>query len=195
MEPILQMFDPEGSMGRFVSALTSALLISGVTVFAQTGAPAARSLGGGVEAQAPIVKPGTERISPQAQAAAKNLIQDVQTVGCIRLWKPTSGDPTKMPADRQPGLAGIYLLTPLAASGATATDLPTYLLTPSGTLNYSQHVGHQVAITGTAQTAPLPPTVQEIVIAPTQRPEEKPSTNGMPRLTVTTMKMVAESCP
>ena len=26
-------------------------------------------------------------------------------------------------------------------------------------------------------------------------PENKPSTNGMPRLTVTTMKMVSESCP
>ncbi len=62
-------------------------------------------------------------------------------------------------------------------------------------MNFSQHVGHQVEITGTAQTAPLPPTVQEIATAPTLRPENKPSTNGMPRLTVTTMKMVAESCP
>ena len=167
-------------MGRFVSALASALLISGVTVFAQ--------------AQAPVTKPGTEKISPQGQAAAKNLIQDVQTIGCIRLWKPTTGDPAKMPSDRQPGLAGIYLLTPLAGNAATATDLPTYLLTPSGTLNFSQHVGHKVEITGTAQTAQLPPTVQEIA-TPTQRPEEKPSTNGMPRLTVTTMKMVTEHCP
>ena len=33
----------------------------------------------------------TEKITPQAQAAAKNLIQDVQTVGCIRLWKPAHG--------------------------------------------------------------------------------------------------------
>jgi hypothetical protein len=172
---------PEGSMGRFVSALGSALLISGVTVFAQ--------------AQPVVATPGTERISPQAQAAAKNLIQDVQTVGCIRLWKPTTGDPTRMPPDRQPGLAGIYLLTLLASTANATTDLQTYLLTPSGTLNFSHHVGHQVAITGSAQNAPLPPTVQEIVTAPTLRPEEKPSTNGMPRLTVTTMKMVSESCP
>ena len=49
--------------------------------------------------------------------AAENLIQDVQTVGCIRLWKPAPDDPTKMPSDRQPGLAGIYLLTPLVDSG------------------------------------------------------------------------------
>ena len=50
-------------------------------------------------------------------------------------------------------------------------------------------------IVGAAQTAPMPPTVQEIATAPTQLPENKPSTNGMPRLTVTTMKMVSESCP
>jgi hypothetical protein len=165
-------------MLRFVSALITALVISAVTVFTQ----------------APVVPAGTEKISPQAQAAAKNLIQDVQTIGCIRLWKPAPADPTKMPPDRQPGLAGIYLLTPLAANPA-AVDLPTYLLTPSGTLNFSQHVGHKVQITGTAQAAPLPPTVQELATAPTMRPEEKPSTNGMPRLTVTTMKMVTESCP
>jgi hypothetical protein len=166
-------------MGRFLSALTGALLISGVTVFAQ----------------APVTKPGTEKISPQAQAAAKNLMQDVQTVGCIRLWKPAPADPTKMASDRQPGLAGVYLLTPVASNPTAATDLPTYLLTPSGTLNFSQHVGHRVEITGTAQASPLPPSVQEIATAPTLRPEEKPSTNGMPRLTVTTMKMVMDSCP
>ena len=48
-----------------------------------------------------------------------------------------------MPPDRQPGLAGIYLLTPLASNPNAATDLPTYLLTPSATLNFSQHVGHR----------------------------------------------------
>jgi hypothetical protein len=100
-----------------------------------------------------------------------------------------------MPSARQPGLAGVYLLTPLASSPSTQTDLPTYLLTPSATQNFWQHVGHQVTITGMAQTAPMPPTVQEIATAPTLRPEEKPSTAGMPRLTVTTMTMVSESCP
>lgn len=168
-------------MGRFVSALASALAISGVTLLAQ--------------AQAPVAQKGTEKISPQAQSAAKNLIENVQTEGCIRLWKPAPADPTKMPPDRQPGLAGIYLLTPLSSNPTTATDVPTYLLTPSGTLNFSQHVGHKVQITGTAQAAPLPPTVQEIATLPTLRPEEKPSTNGMPRLTIATMKMVSEACP
>jgi len=172
-------------MGRFIGALVSALVFSGVTVLSQAG----------VEAQAPVAKPGTERITPQGQAAAKNLIQDVQTEGCIRLWKPQPTDPTKMPPDRQPGLAGVYLLTPLASNPTAAADNPTYILTPSATLSFSQHAGHKVQITGVAQAAPLPPTVQEIATAPTQRPEEKPSTNGMPRLTVTTMKMVSESCP
>jgi hypothetical protein len=167
-------------MRRFAIAFVGAVAISGVAAVAQAPTPP---------------QTGTEKVSPRAQTAAKNLMQDVQTVGCVRLWKPAPDDPTRMPPDRQPGLAGIYLLTPLASNPTVATDLPTYLLTPSATLNFSQHVGHQVAVTGTAQAAPLPSTVQEIATAPTQRPEEKPSTNGMPRLTVTTMTMVTESCP
>jgi hypothetical protein len=166
----------EAAMGRFICALATAMAIAGVTVSGQAPAPK------------------TAVITPQEHAKAKNLIQDVTTVGCIRLWKPAPDDPKQMPPDRQPGLAGIYLLTP-TASNPTVADLPTYLLTPSATQNFSQHVGHKVEVTGMAQPAPLPSTVQEIVTAPTMRPENKPSTNGMPRLTVTTMKMVTESCP
>lgn len=169
-------------MTRFTWALGSALVISGSSLIAQAHAPAPSSR-------------GTEVFTVQGRVAAKNLIEDVKTVGCIRLWKPAPADPTRMPPDRQPGLAGVYLLTPLASNSTSATDLPTYLLTPSATLSFSQHVGHQVEITGAAQAAALPPTGREIATAPTPRPENKPSTNGMPRLTVTTMKMVAESCP
>jgi hypothetical protein len=166
-------------MGRFIVAVVVALAMSAAALSGQL--PSAP-------------KPDTERITPQTQSSARNLMQEVKTVGCIRLWKPAPDDPTKMPPDRQPGLAGIYLLTPIASSPTTASDMPTYLLTPSATLNFSQHVGHKVEITGMSQAAPLPPTVQETVNAPTMRPEEKPSTNGMPRLTVTTMKMVMEGC-
>ena len=169
-------------MVRFTTTLIGALALSGTVLFAQAQAPAPSSK-------------GTEILTPQGRVDAKNLVEDVKAVGCIRLWKPAPDDPTKMPADRQPGLAGIYLLTPVASTATTETDLPTYLLTPSATLNFSQHVGHKVEITGNAQTAQLPPTVQEIAAAPTQRPENKPSTNGMPRLTVTTMKMLSEGCP
>lgn len=169
-------------MTRFLWALGSAVVFSGASLIAQAPAPAPSSK-------------GTEILTAQGRADAKNLIEDVKTVGCIRLWRPAPDDPTKMPNDRQPGLAGVYLLTPLASNGNATTDLPTYLLTPSATQSFSQHVGRQVEITGTAQTAPLPPTVQEIATAPTLRPENKPTTQGMPRLTVTTMKMVSESCP
>jgi hypothetical protein len=166
----------------FVGAVVTAVAISGAGLLAQAQAPVAGTK-------------GTEKITPQTEAAAKNLIESISTVGCIRLWQPAPADPTKMPPDRQPGLAGVYLLTPMSSSSATEADLPTYILTPSATLSFSQHVGHKVEVTGTAQTAPLPPTVQEIATAPTQRPENKPSTNGMPRLTVTTLKMLTEGCP
>jgi len=168
-------------MGRFMCALIAAMVIASAALSGQ--------------AQAPVQKPGTEKATPESQAAAKNLIQDVSTEGCLRLWKPQPTDPTKMPLDRQPGLAGVYLLTPISSNPTSDADNPTYLLTPSATINFTQHVGHKVMITGVAQTAPLPPTVQEIANAPTLRPEERPSTNGMPRLTVTTFKMVTESCP
>jgi len=168
-------------MGRFICALVMAMVVASVALSGQ--------------AQTLPARPGTEKITPQAQAAAKNLMQEVSVEGCVRLWKPQPDDPTRMPPDRQPGLAGVYLLTPVTWNPAAAIDNPTYLLTPSGTINFSQHVGHKVMITGTAQAAPLPPTVQEIATAPTMRPEEKQTTNGMPRLTVTTFKMVTEGCP
>lgn len=158
-------------MGRFICALVTAMAIASAALSGQAQAP-----------------------TPQALAAAKNLVQELSTEGCIRLWKPQPVDPTKMPNDRQPGLAGVYLLTPVATGPNALTDLPTYVLTPSATINFWQHVGHKVMVTGNAQAAPLPPTVQEIATPPA-RPEEKPTTNGMLRLTVTTFKMVTESCP
>jgi len=166
-------------MGRFMCALVTAMAIASTALSGQAQTP---------------TRPGTVTVTPQSQAAAKNLVQEVSTQGCIRLWKPQPDDPTKMPPDRQPGLAGVYLLTPVSTGANVVTDLPTYVLTPSGTINFSQHVGHKVMITGNAQAAPMPPTVQEIATPPA-RPEEKASTNGMPRLTVTTFKMVTESCP
>ena len=130
-----------------------------------------------------------------ASLLAQAPIKDVNAVGCIRLWQPAPADPTRMPSDRQPGLAGVYLLTPLSSNPASPTDLPTYVLTPSGTLNFSQHVGHQVEIVGASQPATAPPVVPSTGNGPALRPENKPNTNGMPRLTATTMKMLSESCP
>jgi hypothetical protein len=159
-----------------MSALAVCLLVSGAPLIAQAQKP-------------------TEVVSPQAREKAKNLIEDVTAVGCIRLWRPAPADPKQMPPDRQPGIAGIYLLTPLASNPAAATiDMPTYVLTPSATHNFSQNVDRKVEITGTSQAAPMPPTVQELVTVP-PRPENKPSVQSMPRLTVRTLKLVADSCP
>ena len=137
----------------------------------------------------------TSSLSGQAQSPARNLIQEISTEGCIRLWRPQQVDPTKAASDRQPGLATIYLLTPPGVNSNSATDNPTYLLMPSGTISFSQHVGHRVVIMGTAQTVPVPASVQQPVSASTMRSENRASTDGMPRLTVTTLTKVAESCP
>jgi hypothetical protein len=66
---------------------------------------------------------------------------------------------------------------------------------PSANINFQPLLGHRVEVTGMSQAAPLPPTVQEIATAPSQKPENKPSTQSMPRLTVTALKMVSQSCP
>lgn len=155
---------------------------------------ACTALMGQAQAPAPQTK-GTEKITPQAEAQAKNLIQEVKTAGCIRAWKPAPDDPAKPSENRQPGVAGVFLLTPVTATPNASVDLPTYLLVPSANINFQQHLGHRVEVTGTAQTAPMPPTVQEIATAPSQKPENKPNTQSMPRLTVTALKMVSQSCP
>ena len=148
------------------------------------------------QSQAPVqTRPGTETVTPQMVANAKNLTEDVSTVGCIRAWKPAPEDVTRLPENREPGMAGMFLLTPLSSSPSVAIDLPTYLLTPSATVNFQQHLDRKVEIVGVAQTAPMPPTVQEIVTAPTQRPENRQSVQSYPRLTVKSIKKIADRCP
>src|SRR5687768_16460627 len=68
------------------------------------------------------------------------LVEEIIAVGCVRAWKPAAADVTKMPENREPGMAGMFLFTPLASSLSTAGELPTYLLTPSATVNYQQHL-------------------------------------------------------
>ena len=168
---------------KFLAGLGAALAISTVVAASE-------------QAQAPVqTKPGTEVTTPQAQRDARNLTEEVTAVGCLRAWKPAPEDVTKLPENREPGMAGMFVLTPLSASPTVATDLPTYLLTPAATVNFHQHLDRKVEVVGMAQTAPMPPTVQEIATAPTQRPENRPNAQSFPRLTVKTLTKLADSCP
>jgi hypothetical protein len=131
-------------------------------------------------------------VEKQAQAS---LTGDVTAVGCLRAWKPAPEDVTRLPENREPGMAGMFVLTPLSSSPSVITDLPTYLLTPTATVNFQQHLDRKVEIIGVAQTAPMPPTVQEIVTAPTPRPENRPNPQSFPRLTVKSLTKLADTCP
>jgi hypothetical protein len=154
------------------------------------------AVGLGAQAQAPTqTRPGTEKVTPQLERNAKNLTEDITAVGCLRAWKPAPEDVTRQPENREPGMAGMYLLTPLASSPTAAIDLPTYLLTPSATANFQQHLDRKVEVVGVAQTAPMPPTVQEIATAPTQRPENRQNPQSYPRLTVKSITKLADTCP
>ena len=167
---------------KFLAGVCAALAISTVGVMAQ--------------AQAPVTQQkGTEKVTPRQVAQAKNLTEEVTVSGCIRAWKPAPEDTTKLPDNDRQGVAGIFLLTPIQSTPNASVDLPTYLLTPTQTVNFAQHLDDRVEVVGTAQTAPMPPTVQEVVNAPTQRPENKPSAQSMPRLTIRSLKKLSDSCP
>lgn len=176
---------------KFIAGVCATMAISAVGMMAATFAEAPVP----EQAQATVVqKPGTEKVTPRREAQARNLTEEITTTGCIRAWKPAPEDVTKMADNDRPGVAGIFLLTPLQSSPNTAADLPTYLLTPTQMVNFAQHLDDKVEVVGVAQTAPMPPTVQEIATTP-PRPENKPNAQAMPRLTVRSLKKVSDSCP
>lgn len=121
--------------------------------------------------------------------------EEITAVGCVRAWKPAAADVTKLPENREPGMAGRFVLTPLASSPLSAIDVPTYLLTPSATVNYQQHLDRKVEVVGVPQAAPPPSSVRVIVVTSTQLPENRPDVESLPRLTVRSMKRVSDSCP
>lgn len=147
------------------------------------------------QAQAPVrPQTGTEIVTPAAAANARNLIEEITTIGCIRAWKPAPEEVTQQPTHNKPGVAGVFLLTPLQSGANTVTDVPTYLLTPTLNANFAYHLDDKVEVVGTAQTAPMPPTVQEIASAP-PRPENRTNAQAMPRLTVKSLRKIGDSCP
>ena len=88
--------------------------------------------------------------------------EEITAVGCVRAWKPAAADVTKLPENREPGMAGMFLFTPLTSSSVPGFELPT---------------------------------VQEIALAPTQLPENRPNPQSFPRLTVRTMTRLSDTCP
>lgn len=137
--------------------------------------------------QAP--KPQTETAAAQPQA--KNLMQDVTKVGCLKAWQPGPGD-AGSPARAVPG---VYVLTPIHTDPVKATvDLPTYVLVGGATVNFSAHQNHKVEVSGVEQTAAMPPSVQETASAPMMKAENKPDIKTMPTLTVQQLKMISASC-
>ena len=178
---------------KFIAGVCGAMAISAVGIVAQAPTPTPQAVP--TQQAPPTPKASTEKMTPRQHAQAKNLTEDISATGCIRAWKPAPEDVTKMPENRQPGVAGMYLLTPLASGPNASTDLPTYLLTPTQIVNFAQHLDDKVEVVGVAQAAPMPPTVQEIATAPTQRPENKPNPQAMPRLTIKSLNKLSDSCP
>jgi hypothetical protein len=150
---------------KFIAGLCAAVLISAVGLAASAFADATADK----QAPAPV---------------------EITYVGCLRAWKPAT-DVTKFPESK----LGTYVLTPIAANITIVTDVPTYLLLPSQVVNFAAHLDDKVEVTGVPQSAPQPRTIGAIVGAPTPRPEERPTTDTMPRLTVKTLRKLSDACP
>ena len=131
-----------------------------------------------------LVASGNAAATAETQAPT-----EITYIGCLREWKPAT-DVTRMPES-----TGIYVLTPIASSPAVTSELPTYLLAQSLTVNFAAHLDDKVEVTGSAQAAPVKPTFVGSLSALTPRPEERPETQTMPRLTVRTLKKISDACP
>jgi hypothetical protein len=112
---------------------------------------------------------------------------EITVIGCLRAWQPASQDPTKTPER----VNGMFVLTPLQSTPTTAAIVPTYLLTPSQVVNFQQHLDDKVQVVGTPLTAPAPLTV----VSPTERPENRPTVESMPRFTLRSLTKLSDSCP
>ena len=164
---------------KFIAGVCAAMAISTVGVIGSTYTE--------VTVDEPTFAEAT--VDEQAQA------QEITAVGCVRAWKPAAADVTKMPENREPGMAGMFLFTPLTSSSVPAFELPTYLLVPSATVNYQQHLDRKVEVVGVPQAAPPPTTVRVIVITSTQQPENRPDVASFQRLTVRSMRRLSDTCP
>lgn len=138
---------------------------------------------------------GSTSASAAAEGQQNARGEEVTAVGCIRAWKPAPGDVTRLAENREPGMAGMFVLTPLVTSPAAAMAVPTYLLTPTASANFHQHLDRKVEVVGVTEAAPQPPTFLQIATAPTQRPEERPNAQSFPRLIVRSITRIADSCP
>jgi len=135
-------------------------------------------------------KPQTEPATTQTQA--KNLMQDVTRIGCLKAWQP---GPTDGARAAEPATMGTYVLAPISADPVKAAiDLPTYVLVRGGTVNFAAHQNHKVEISGVETAAQLPPTVQETASAPSVKAENRTDVRSMSTLTVRSLKMISASC-
>src|SRR5688572_25489227 len=91
--------------------------------------------------------------SAEATVGGQARPEEITAVGCVRAWKPAAADVTRLPENREPGLAGMFLFTPLTSSSVPGFELPTYLLTPSATVKFQQHLDRKVEVVGDRKSA------------------------------------------
>ena len=124
-----------------------------------------------------------------SSASSTNSPQTITVTGCVT--PDTMATPSTDASPR-------FVLTSIDPQGgagnpsaSTATQprstLTGYALKPAADVNLGAHLNHKVQITGTLDTATSSPT--------TAQPSSPNTSNAMPALKVTSVKMVSSTCP
>jgi hypothetical protein len=148
--------------------------------------------------------------APRPAQSTRTMTEDktVTVTGCVKPWGPGEAPPpmtapsTSRPTDpvaaMRAGDAAKYSLSNVQAVGEDAVAA-SYSLTAVSTVNLAAHVNHKVEVSGTvmrdvsespsATAAPTPPGT------PPTTAGAIAAAKATPTLRVTTLKMIATSCP
>jgi hypothetical protein len=158
------------------------------------------------------VPPSSTPSAPRPAQSTRTMSEDktVTVTGCVKPWgpgeapppltAPSTSRPTHPVAAMRAGDSAKYSLSNVQAVGEEAVA-SSYSLTAVSTVNLSAHVNHKVEVSGTVMrdvTEPPPATTAATPVPPGTPPTtaaEVAAARATPTLRVTSLKMVATSCP
>ncbi len=157
-----------------------------------TGSFMAAAFAVGLSAQAPPPQSAAPQTPPQAAAAmqeSKDAAKTVTVSGCLKAGDSADSftlSDLKWSRDKDAGAVGTSGSAAPPAAVASATSLK---IIPSGSTKLTEHVGHQVEVTGTISDKAR----SAAPAAPADPAAARPSASG-PSLEARTVKMVAATC-
>jgi hypothetical protein len=156
------------------------------------------------------VPPSSTPSAPRPAQSTRTMSEDktVTVTGCVKPWGPGEAPPplsapsTSRPTDpvaaMRAGDSAKYSLSNVQAVGEEAVA-SSYSLTAVSTVNLAAHVNHKVEVSGTVMRDVTEPPSATTAPAPAATPPTTAAAiaaaRATPTLRVTSLKMVATSCP